>query len=71
MKRDEALDISLIELLARFMLASSRKVPLMHERLIEVLSEGTARGKTNRELLAEGCFNNMFFLGAQAGTPEG
>jgi len=52
------------------MLANSSKVHLMHERLIEILLEGAKLALNNRELVAEGCYKNLFYLCSVAGQPE-
>jgi len=70
-QRDEAIDISFADLISRVLLPSSSKVPLMHERFIDVLNEGTlVLAKSSRERFAEGCYQNLFYLCAQGGKPE-
>jgi len=69
-KRDENIDITLVDLLARDLVACSVKVPLMHSRLIDVLLEGSTLVPNGRELFAQGCFSDLFFLCTQGGKPE-
>eukprot|EP01119_Soliformovum_irregulare_P017651 TRINITY_DN5270_c0_g2_i3.p1 TRINITY_DN5270_c0_g2~~TRINITY_DN5270_c0_g2_i3.p1 ORF type:complete len:1456 (-),score=501.24 TRINITY_DN5270_c0_g2_i3:3-4370(-) len=61
-KRDENLDVALVRLLAREMITKSEKVPLMHERMIDVLLEGTKLANQNREVVSEASYNNLFAL---------
>lgn len=70
-QRDSQIDISLVDLVAKVMLENSSKVHKIHDRLIEILSEGTFVGKNNREKLAEGSYSNLFYLCSIGGKPDG
>eukprot|EP01117_Protostelium_nocturnum_P011498 TRINITY_DN4169_c0_g3_i3.p1 TRINITY_DN4169_c0_g3~~TRINITY_DN4169_c0_g3_i3.p1 ORF type:complete len:1577 (+),score=290.08 TRINITY_DN4169_c0_g3_i3:487-5217(+) len=60
-KRDEDIDIGLVDLLAVHMLSYSSVVPLAQERMIDVLIEGAQTGAT-RESFTEACYKNLFYL---------
>ena len=70
-QRDDAIDISLVDLIAHDMLGQAGQVPLMHERLVDLLFEGTSLVYNNREPLAVGCYKNLFYLCANGGKDEG
>ena len=69
-QRDDNIDIQLVDLIAKDMLSQSAKVPLMHERLIDILLEGTSLVYNNREPFAVGCYKNLFYLAANGGNAE-
>lgn len=69
-KWDEGIDISLCDLIAKYLLAVSAKVPLMHQRLIDILFEGAKLSNSSREFVAEGCYKNLFYLCSVDGKEE-
>eukprot|EP01114_Cavostelium_apophysatum_P016981 TRINITY_DN4944_c0_g1_i2.p1 TRINITY_DN4944_c0_g1~~TRINITY_DN4944_c0_g1_i2.p1 ORF type:complete len:1482 (+),score=384.90 TRINITY_DN4944_c0_g1_i2:202-4647(+) len=68
--RDESIDTSLVDLVTNTMLSSAAKVPLMHDRLVEILNDGATSEKVNRENFSEGCYRNLFYLCSPEGRPE-
>lgn len=70
-RRDEDLDTLLLDLLARDMISYSVKVPLMHERFIEILLDGAKLATQHREFVAQGCYKNLFYLCSVINKPEG
>jgi len=61
-QRDDLIDISLVDVLAHQMLGQSAKVSKLHERLIDILMEGTILNSNQREDFAVGCYRNLFYL---------
>lgn len=70
-ERDDEKDIQLVNLIAENILSVSKKVPLMHERLIEILCEGTTLFPLNRQTLAAQCYRLLFNLCHEAAKAEG
>jgi len=66
-QKDERIDFSLINLIAESMLSCASKVPLMHERLVDILLEGAISSIGTRDLLSCGSYKCLFALCAKGG----
>ncbi|PRP89711.1 protein hypothetical protein [Planoprotostelium fungivorum] len=61
MKRDDDMDVQLIDLLTYDVLSCSSGVPMAHERMIDLLMDGAVSG-VNRDSFMEACYRNLFYL---------
>jgi hypothetical protein len=66
-KRDEKIDITVMELVSKILIENSKKVPLLHTKMVQVLVEGshllhTTKAVQQRERLIEFCYFFLFDL---------